>query len=302
MATSKAKKTTAKKTTAAKGKVIADKAASKVAPEATVKASTADKKAAPSVTLDTKNEAVKKDPVKPAVKPKAKDAEKKDEKKPDLKKEVKPKKAEKVQKSGRGMAFLALLFSFGALALSGFNLYESKFAPGAVKPAVIIDGVNDIGSNVSAMGDVVATLKTEVQELSSQQSSFVNTEVLESLVTEKVGKQVASIVEQAGEQPIADNLKAADTSVLEELSNKVEVLKSENSAESKSAVETVPANEIEDVAGVELGAAAVSSELEVAEKNEPQEPVELWSWERAKADFYSMFDFISIRKLDNSKD
>lgn len=98
-------------------------------------------------------------------------------------------------KSGNGLSVLALLLSLGALAASGYLVYTNtlKNAVGNTNLAV---GLTEIQGNVGRIGDVVSTLKGDVQKINENQSSYVSSDVLSQQLQQKFQQQVAPIQEQ----------------------------------------------------------------------------------------------------------
>lgn len=98
-------------------------------------------------------------------------------------------------KSGNGLSVLALLLSLGALAASGYLVYSNtlKNAVGNTNLAV---GLTEIQGNVGRIGDVVTSLKGDVQKMNEKQSSFVSGDVLSQQLQQQFQEQVVPIQEQ----------------------------------------------------------------------------------------------------------
>ena len=248
----------------------ANKSTSKASTASTSKNTTKAEATAKSTTSKAKTESAQKE--QPAQKLSTPVAEKKDGKKTNsaAKATSQPK-----QRSGNGLAFLALICSFGALALSAYNLYETKLSPQA-------SNARDLASDLGSLNATINTLQNDVQTLTQQQSEFMKSDSVEAIIADAVAnsaKQISEINAQviaSNEQPSVVTSDSPVTMLNNESESNVMDSDSDHSAASS---ESITSND--------------------AKRDETFD--ELWSWQRMKSDFFSMFNFISIRKTDETQ-
>ena len=94
-------------------------------------------------------------------------------------------------KSSNGLSVLAILLSLGALATSGYLVYSNmvKNVTGNTNLAV---GLTEIQGNVVRISDAVTNLKGDIQQVSQEQSNFVNSDS----VSRQLQQKIAPIQEQ----------------------------------------------------------------------------------------------------------
>lgn len=186
--------------------------------------------------------------------------------------------------SSNSVAWLAFLCALGALLLSGYNAYERKLSLPTASTKILLSEVSIIGSNVAEFGDIIIGIQdtvTEVQKnvsaITSDQVQFVTTESLITVVSQQVSDALRG-TNVASSSP-AVNVKDI-------LTNDDEVITPEK---------VINESLVSDGSAVIQGRAATDSVQSSLENSDDSEG---WSWQRAKADFLKMFNFISIRKID----
>jgi hypothetical protein len=191
------------------------------------------------------------------------------------------------KRSGNGVASFALLCALGALGLSGYNLYERKFSSEAGSAKTLLSGVNEIGNNVSEFGNVVTALQAEVTSITDKQAQFVKVSAVDLLVSKKVSEAVNEVV-QGGEistGAVSDSYLKNDTAINSYSKNDT----------TSSSLPLLGGS----MPKAEPNLSSVSNDSESMVKDGNAE-LESWSWERAKTDFFDMFNFVSIRKKDEN--
>lgn len=202
--------------------------------------------------------------------------------------------AKKEKRSGGGIAFLALLCSIGALGLSGYNYYQQNLAPQSNQSQdVLLSGVNDIKSNVTEFGTVVAELQQDVKDFKASQNQYITEDALVSVVKESVDDAVQNLPDlpNIGPKPISEKDESQR-----------EIAAQGNSSQDSSAIgdasvqvlnsDKVNGKNVDDPSIKSEEISSVSDDVSSAEEEDS-----VWSWDRAKNDMKGMLNsFIKIEK------